>query len=352
MNNYIKSMKALMLSGLSVIAFSACSDWTDVESVNLLSPTLETQNPQLYEAYLQEVRNYKLSEHRVMIVKFDNPTNYPSGRGEHLSALPDSTDYVILNNPDNLHEAVAKEMKEINVNKGTKVLFSIDYAAIEKEYQQAMEKTEDIEDENTVQDGFLDFCTQRMDYYISLFDKYEYDGISVVYNGVSLPGLLQDEKALLASRQEVFFSKINTWKEANPDAVLLFEGKPQNTLYDKSFFNSVRYIIVPSYDATSSDLLLYGLQQSVTDGVSTDKYVYGVTMPYAAASGNGYFSTSTDVTGEKMYAVTGTASTVVSSKGNYPIKGICVDHVQVDYYNYQKSYQSVREAINLMNPSI
>lgn len=352
MNKYIEIMKNSMLLGLSAVAFSACSDWTDVESVNLNTSSLETQNPQLYEAYLQEVRNYKQSEHKVMIVKFDNSANYPSGRGEHLTALPDSVDYIVLNNPDNLNEVVVKEMGKIKMEKGIKTLFSIDYATIEQEYQTEIENKEaETENNSAAQDGFLDFCEQRMDYYLSLYEKYGYDGINVIYNGVSLPGLLQEEKTQLADRQGIFFSKINAWKDVNQNAELLFEGKPQNTLCDKEFFTIARYIIVPSTDAISSDQLVYELQSVVTEGVPTDKFVYGVTMPSSGAVGNGYFGIA-DANGNRMYAVSGAASTVVSSKGNYRVKGVCVDHVQEDYYNFQKSYQNVREAIALMNPSI
>ena len=99
-------------AGVCLLALAGCSEWTEPQSVDLNVPTLESQNPELYAQYLQSLKEYRDSEHKVMIAKFDNVPGAPAGRAEHINCLPDSVDYVILNNPDNLSRTILSEMKE------------------------------------------------------------------------------------------------------------------------------------------------------------------------------------------------------------------------------------------------
>ena len=43
------------LLGVELVAATSCSDWTEVESLELNAPTLESQNPELYAQYLQSL---------------------------------------------------------------------------------------------------------------------------------------------------------------------------------------------------------------------------------------------------------------------------------------------------------
>lgn len=132
-----------------------------------------------------------------------------------------------------------------NTSKGTHTLYSIDYSIIEKEYEAMLENEETpeedtkVQDENTGEeemttDRFLEFCEQRMEYYLGLFSKYKYDGINVIYSGIDPLALSETEKSQLEARQQIFFGKIEAWKNTNVNATFIFEGKPQNLLYDKS----------------------------------------------------------------------------------------------------------------------
>ena len=122
------------LAGACLLLLSGCSEWTEPQSVEIKVPTLESQNPELYAQYLQSLREYRSSDHKVMIAKFDNVPGAPSGRAEHLNCLPDSVDYVILNNPDNLSDAMVTEMDEIRQEKGMKTMYTVSYDTIEDEY--------------------------------------------------------------------------------------------------------------------------------------------------------------------------------------------------------------------------
>ena len=47
MKLYKKSFKGIALAAFSVLALSACSDWTDTESINLAEPGIDEQSPTL-----------------------------------------------------------------------------------------------------------------------------------------------------------------------------------------------------------------------------------------------------------------------------------------------------------------
>lgn len=83
-------LKRSIVAVIATMALFSCSDWTETESLNIKTPTLEEENPALYEAYISSLNEYKKSEHKVTIVKFDNKETDPAGQGERITALPDS----------------------------------------------------------------------------------------------------------------------------------------------------------------------------------------------------------------------------------------------------------------------
>lgn len=122
---------------VAVLSFAACSDWTETESLDINYPTLEEQNPELYKQYLKALRDYKAGEHKVVLVSMDNTTSAPAQRNEHLTTMPDSVDIICLMNPDNLHPTLAGEFAKVR-EKGTRVIYNIDYNAIEKLWEKVL----------------------------------------------------------------------------------------------------------------------------------------------------------------------------------------------------------------------
>lgn len=59
MKIYRNSFKGIMIAAFSMLALSACSDWTETESIDLGQPDITNQNPELYAKYLQNLREYK-----------------------------------------------------------------------------------------------------------------------------------------------------------------------------------------------------------------------------------------------------------------------------------------------------
>ena len=132
MKLYKKSFKGIALAAFSVLALSACSDWTDSESIKLKEPGIDEQSPELYAKYLKNLQEYKNSDHKIVYGWFDNSEKVPFSRGQHMSDVPDSLDVIIATTPD-LAEFELEDIANVH-EKGTKVFYSISYDNILKEH--------------------------------------------------------------------------------------------------------------------------------------------------------------------------------------------------------------------------
>ena len=115
MNKIIKHRLLSVACLASALAFTSCD--TDVESLDINQPGIAQQNPQIYNAYLANIKAYKQNSHKLMLVGFNNSEKLPFTQGQHINAVPDSADYVILSNPEAVNEREIKEMSEIREKK-------------------------------------------------------------------------------------------------------------------------------------------------------------------------------------------------------------------------------------------
>lgn len=357
MKKYKQLIKCLMMAVLAVPALSSCSDWTDTESLEFDYVLPSEQDPDAYNAYLGLLREYKQSQHKIMIAKFDNSGDLVSGQSDRLSALPDSIDYVVLQEADNLKSLLVQDMNDIRQQKGTRTLYAISYADALAKYQAILDEegaaAQDPEaqadgegeeqPETPAVDRFLEVAAQYVNDRLALYDKYGYDGIVVVYSDPAYPaGLSEEEYAQLQARQEAFFAPIQAWAESHQEAAFIFEGYPQNVI-DPAVFTQADYVVVTMLDAVSSDELVWAAEMALTEGVPSDRIVFGVTIPDMTddKATDGYWGSD--------YAVVGAAYTVISANGSFTKAGLCVDNVEDDYFNVDYIYPHVREAIQIMN---
>lgn len=357
MKKYKQLIKCLMMAVLAVPALSSCSDWTDTESLEFDYVLPSEQDPDAYNAYLGLLRNYKQSQHKIMIAKFDNSGDLVSGQSDRLAALPDSIDYVVLQEADNLKSLLVQDMNDIRQQKGTRTLYAISYADALAKYQAILDEegaaAQDPEaqadgegeeqPETPAVDRFLEVAAQYVNDRLALYDKYGYDGIVVIYSDPAYPaGLSEEEYAQLQARQEAFFAPIQAWAESHQEAAFIFEGYPQNVI-DPAVFTQADYVVVTMLDAVSSDELVWAAEMALTEGVPSDRIVFGVTIPDMTddKATDGYWGSD--------YAVVGAAYTVISANGSFTKAGLCVDNVEDDYFNVDYIYPHVREAIQIMN---
>ena len=373
--NNISCLSGAVASAMTLFLFAGCSEWTEPESVKINVPTLESQNPELYAQYLQSLRDYRGSEHKILIAKFDNVAGAPAGRSEHINCLPDSVDYVIMNNPDNLSDAMVSEMAEIRTEKGMKTLYTVSYDMIEDEYAAYLEEWNAAHTPETPEDGdgiqnadagdaeetpsepeeqpqaFDEFLGERTGYYLSLCDRSGYDGIVAAYTGVFPGSLNEEDKAALLASQTVFFDKIKAWKESHGQSLFIFEGMPVNVLYDIALLDSSDYIIVDASSASTAEEVTFTVMMALPEGFAAERIIIGTTMPSMTddTDESGYFSAAD---GSQIYAVTGVAEWMVRTDSDIDKAGMCVDHAQYDYFDVNKIYRHIRAAIDTMNPSI
>lgn len=348
----------------------SCSKWTEIESVKLHYVTLQEKNPALYDAYYQSLRDYRLDEHKVVIAKYGNVTTTPSGRAEHLGCLPDSVDYIILKNPDALSEVVVSEMEEARSLKGQKILYEISYNAFAKEYKAEQETyaeylaawnaenpepAEGVEPEALISQ--VNFIASRVKDQLALYDKYSYDGINVVYNGVN-PLSIKDKEGLY-DLQRAFLEPLESWKQANEDALVFFEGTPHYilsktedeayTLDPSDFVKNAKYILIPALSASTSSALALQLELAAAfDNFPTDRFIICTTALSLADPNatDGLFNE-----GGFDRAIVGAASWVANTNVKYGKCGISVDNAQNDYFDPRMVYRNIRRAIAMMNPS-
>ena len=370
-----RSIKIYFLPVLALTAavLGSCSDWTDSESVDISRPSLEEQNPALYAQYLAALRAYKASEHKLTFVMMDNRHGLaPIAQNQRLTAYPDSVDFICMTHPENLASEYADQMAEVR-KKGTRVVCEIDYARIESEWEalQAPE-TDEPETDDTVTPGdvtdgvqeeagsegdatdsaddsaFLAFCRERVEALTTSCERYGFDGVTFTYDGPVLSSLTPEQTTLFAGRLGVVYEVLKSWHAAHPEKLLFFRGGPHK-LADCSLLSECSYVIVMARKATSREELSVEMSRACVEGVPTDRLIIGVTAPALDGSDElGYF-TQTDAAGKPISAIVGAASWVLELSG-YDKAGLAIDRAWNDYYDLNRIFPNIRQAIYIMNP--
>ena len=355
--------KTLFLAA-AAISFASCSEWTEPESVGFHYTTLEEKNPELYKAYFQSIRDYRDSDHKVVIAKFDNKATAPAGRAEHITCLPDSVDYIILYNPE-VSATIACEMAEVRELKGQKVLYQIEYKAIENEYKAYVEAWNDAhqpaegEEEEVPSDpadtliSLNNYVSDVVKARTAYLAEYGYDGVNIVYSSRNPASCTEDALDELKAAQAAFLAPIAEALASCPDALVFFEGTPQYILENVEIVENADYLIIPATGAVNEYELSYELGLANRHGnIPSDRFVVLVTTRSLVdpALTDGTFS-GTDRNGKEMTAIIGAAEWTAKSTSGVVKAGIAVENAQNDYFNLSEVYYNIREAISIMNPS-
>jgi hypothetical protein len=341
MKNKFK-IPALLFASLS-LSFASCSDWTDPESVHLDEPDITTQNPALYQKYLQALREYKNSEHSKVYWWFDNSQKNPESRLQHINALPDSVDVISLVYPDNLADWELQEMAEVRKDKGTKVIYTVDYDAIKAVYDA---RTLEAENDTTIiLPPYNDYLVDTLETSLSYVKKYNFDGICVSYNGKFNISMTPSELAVFTQNERTFMGIMNDWAERNSDKIFTLKGNPQYLL-DPSIFTKFGLMIVPCDNATNADAFTLNLEQASYTPGTEDKLGVYITGPKAVDDNKevGYMSDGrTRLQGliewfPRHHSVRPVAAGIYSPAG--------------DYFSLVRLYNDSRTLITTINPPV
>ena len=94
------------------------------------------QDPALWAEYTAALRDYKKSEHFIVYARLHNSPEPAASEKDFMRCLPDSLDIVALTNADNFSRYDAEDMAVMR-EKGTKVLWQVDYAGRAAEFADA-----------------------------------------------------------------------------------------------------------------------------------------------------------------------------------------------------------------------
>ena len=335
--------KTIVLLWAAIFTVSSCADWTKQEAIEFRYQTIQEKNPKLYERYLEAVREYHKTEHPVLMAKFDNVDHPASCCAERLDCLPDSVDFVILNNSDKIHPSTLDEIKSIREVKGIKTLAYISFEALVAEYEAWCEaEEEDYSDADCV-----DWVGDHVTAFIHTVRSNDLDGAVFSYIGRSTVPMNTAAKAQYLALQNAFFESAAAYKESHGSKVFIFEGTPKYVVDDEyDILDLADYIIFPTESATGVPSFGYLVENSIDAGSPVEKYIISA---YAI---NDVDELSTEgIFSDGSSAIVGAALWVNRSTDKYEKAGVCVNHAQRDYYGLEKNYADIRAAISIMNPS-
>lgn len=292
---------------LACAASMACSDWTDTEAVenNVIKPW--EQGPELWAQYTQMLRDYKQREHFLVIAHFDNAPAIATGEKDFMRGLPDSLDMVLLTNADNFSRYDAEDMATMR-EKGTKVLYQIDYAGRMEELADAAKLG-----------AYLD----------KVIASVRENGM----DGYSFTGIPYQGDAVRAEAAALLVQKLS----ADEQKTLIFEGDPT---------------FVAEADRAKVDYFVLNTEN--TENVTDVKMQVARALGYLTIPASKLLLAA-DVAAPIMdeekveqNAVTELTARVVSLG---PLCGLAVHNVKKNYYSAERNYPLVCEAIQTLNPS-
>lgn len=304
MNMKPKLTIRLLLLGVAAAALTACSDWTEMETVeNQVNKPWE-QDPELWAEYTAALRAYKQSEHFIVYARLHNSPEKSSSEQDFMRCLPDSLDIVTLTNADNFSEFDAEDMAMMH-EKGTRVLYQIDYAARKSEFAD----------------------TQALDAYLERVIA------AVAANGMNGYSFTTDPLAAEATARIV--EKLSAAKSEGQ--IIVFEGSPLSlAAADRA---RIDYIALDTEKIENvQEVKLQILNATGYAGIAPEKLLLSAEISAPLF----------DEERTEFAAVEEMARRVVEFG---PVGGLAAYNISEDYYHAEMNYQTIRTAIQTLNPA-
>ena len=145
----------------------------------------------------------------------------------------------------------------------------------------------------------------------------------------------------------VFVGVLKDWISRNSTKCFVFEGKPQNLL-DKSFLPDCSQIIIPCRSSLSEADIAYRIHSANVTDVPSDRYIIQVDNKSLdeADLKTGLWNNGT------INATIGAANWAIVSHADYTISGVAVYQINNDYFTDNRTFNTLRDAIDILNPSL
>lgn len=297
---------------LILILSASCSDWNDIEAVDIDPQHAKDQNPELWARYMESLRIYKQERtHYITYGSFDNSTEQSKNEGAYLRSVPDSLDIVTLANSENITAYDREDIPSLQ-EKSTRVLYLVDYA----------KKMTELADAAAL--------STWLDKAVATATELKLDGFA--FNGLPSYGGTDAEQAARKEAARLIVSKLSAFGKT-----LVFEGDP--AFVDAADLSKLDYVVLNTTDIENAvNLKLHVVNILETYALSKEKLLL------AAKIG----SKLTDEDLNKLDAVTEMTNRVISLG---PLGGLAIYALGDDYYQAKMNYQTSRMAIQTMNPS-
>ncbi|MCC8036163.1 MAG: glycoside hydrolase family 18 [Rikenellaceae bacterium] len=346
--NFITILPALFL----LLGMAACSDWREKEPLDLEFDRIQDESSPVYQAYLANLREYKQTDHRIMVGWFDNTqgkTQYVS-RGNHLTSVPDSMDVVVLLSPDDLDQTIISEMKKIKREKGILTLYEIDCLSADRTILRTIDQ-EVREGATTDEDArYLELFEEWFRSQVTLLGKYEYDGLCLYYNGYTPTEIITpDIYERMEKVQDIIFENLASVYSADPDKLYFYEGFAENVLQPASRLAMFDYYVLrmtESDNTGAADVLI----DQMWKNTEVPRRPFIPMVQTFSLDNDGKTGVFFDRDHNARSAITEMAYWVPEN-GTVTKAGIGVYNMQRDYYNQELDYKYMREGIGIMNPA-
>ncbi len=298
------SIYRLILPVVVLLLGASCSDWTETENIDntVLKPW--EQDPALWADYTAALRAYKASEHYLSYARLHNSPSPAASEQDFMRCLPDSLDIVTLTNADNFSAYDAEDMAAMH-EKGTKVLYQVDYAARKAEFSgEAALKT-------------------YLDGVIAAVAANGLDGYSFTADPLDAAATATIVATLSAARSD--------------GQLLVFEGNPLSVAEaDRAKLDFVVLDTEKAENTTEVQLLV--LNATGYAGIAPEKLLLAAEIDAPLQDED-----------RTEYAAVELMARCVVEYG--PLAGFAAYNIAGDYYHAEMNYQTIRTAIQTLNPS-
>lgn len=298
------SIYRLILPIVVLLLGASCSDWTETENIDntVLKPW--EQDPALWADYTAALRAYKASEHYLSYARLHNSPSPAASEQDFMRCLPDSLDIVTLTNADNFSAYDAEDMAAMH-EKGTKVLYQVDYAARKAEFSgEAALKT-------------------YLDGVIAAVAANGLDGYSFTADPLDAAATATIVATLSAARSD--------------GQLLVFEGNPLSVAEaDRAKLDFVVLDTEKAENTTEVQLLV--LNATGYAGIAPEKLLLAAEIDAPLQDED-----------RTEYAAVELMARCVVEYG--PLAGFAAYNIAGDYYHAEMNYQTIRTAIQTLNPS-
>ena len=298
------SIYRLILPVVVLLLGASCSDWTETENIDntVLKPW--EQDPALWADYTAALRAYKASEHYLSYARLHNSPSPAASEQDFMRCLPDSLDIVTLTNADNFSAYDAEDMAAMH-EKGTKVLYQVDYAARKAEFSgEAALKT-------------------YLDGVIAAVAANGLDGYSFTTDPLDAAATATIVATLSAARSD--------------GQLLVFEGNPLSVAAaDRA---KLDFVVLDTEKAeNTTGVQLQVLNATGYAGIPADKLLLAAEIDAPLQDAD-----------RTEYAAVEAIARCVVEYG--PLAGFAAYNIAGDYYHAEMNYQTIRTAIQTLNPS-